>query len=92
MLDKGNAVNLNEIRVCQTKDLIFSFFNKRQLSASLSNIFPAAVSLSLLVKGRHPASCLLDSTSPEHDHFKGRVYVNLVPGCYLRGFYYIILC
>lgn len=36
MLYKGSAVNLNEIRVCQTKDLIFFyffFFNKRQLSA-----------------------------------------------------------
>ena len=26
-LYKGSAVNLNEIRVCQTKDLIFSFFS-----------------------------------------------------------------
>lgn len=50
------------------KDLIFSifFFYKRQLSAFRTHsqkILPAAISLSLLVKDRHPASCLLHLTS-----------------------------
>lgn len=74
MLDKGNAVNLNEIRVCQMKVLIFFFYKRPLHLGPTLQYLPAAVFL------------------PVREHFKGRVYVNLLPGCYLRGFYDIILC
>lgn len=61
MLNEGNVVKPNEIRVCQIKETVcvcVCIYKSRIL-----NIFLAALFLSLLVKGRHSASYLLDSTS-----------------------------
>lgn len=63
MLNKGKAVNPNEIRVCQMKEMECVYVYVCIYRSHVLNIFLAAVSLNLLVKGRHSASYLLDSTS-----------------------------
>lgn len=97
MLYKGSAVNLNEIRVCQMKDLIFFYFfflikdSFLHLGLTLKSLSSSCISQPIS-QGQAPSQLFAAFDFLVHDHFKGRVYVNLLPGCYLRGFYYIILC
>lgn len=95
LLDKSNTVNLNEIKVCQTKDLIFSLFKIKDsflhLGLALKYLYSSCISQPVR-QGQRPSQLFARLDFPLHDYFKGPVYVNLLPGCYSRGFYYIILC